>query len=298
MVSSQHIFLASSITQRCRRVAVVVTSLVILLAVATTALTLEAGQRIAPRASSSGGSRIVPSQQEQQAVSSTSLPPVYSLFDLPRVEQWATERGLRQHHLKIVYNVVMRSAQSTTVESLKELLLQASFPKSHAIDLVSKFNLCSSTLVETRPFLSGGMKLVLRLSSGKLVETVVIRHNPKNKSPRYTVCVSSQVGCARSCSFCATGALGLQAQISSAEILEQVFIARCAIDDPDKLRNVVFMGMYVRTLVFVCFCDYSGLQYFLLFDSALLVPLRGVLLYFSGESLSTIGTRFMQLAGG
>lgn len=236
-------------TQRhCGAVVVrIVAFLTIQCAVSTTALTLEAGQRLAPRANSSGGARILFSkqQQQQQSVVNPSLPPLlYSIFDLPRLEQWATERGLREHHLKTVYRVVLH-AESTTAENLKDRLLQASFPKAHAVDLLSKFRLCCSTLVETRPFVSGGMKLVLRLSSGKLVETVVIRHNTKNKAPRYTVCVSSQVGCARACSFCATGTLGFQAQLSSAEILEQVYVARSAIDDPAALRNVVFMGMYV-----------------------------------------------------
>ena len=74
------------------------------------------------------------------------------------------------------------------------------------------------------------------------IETVLIRHETPQGKVRYTVCVSSQVGCSRACSFCATGTMGLQAQLSSGEILEQVWMAQRLVH-PEPLRNVVFMGM-------------------------------------------------------
>jgi len=54
---------------------------------------------------------------------------------------------------------------------------------------------------------------------------VLIRHTRTDGFVRYTVCVSSQVGCAKKCSFCATGTMGLTAQLTSGEILEQVYLA-------------------------------------------------------------------------
>ena len=59
-------------------------------------------------------------------------------------------------------------------------------------------------------------------------------------SKRYTLCVSSEVGCQMGCTFCATGTMGLQADLTSAEIIEQLVHARLRATPP---RNIVFMGM-------------------------------------------------------
>ena len=68
-----------------------------------------------------------------------------------------------------------------------------------------------------------GFKLVVRLASGKQVETVAIVHTaPSGTQGRITVCVSSQVGCKMGCTFCATGTMGFQDDLSAGEILEQV----------------------------------------------------------------------------
>jgi adenine C2-methylase RlmN of 23S rRNA A2503 and tRNA A37 len=90
----------------------------------------------------------------------------------------------------------------------------------------------------------GGLKLVVELASGHRVETVLILHDHKSSgTTRCTVCVSSQVGCARACSFCATGTMGIVANLHSAEILEQVWHARNEVPQGYSVRNVVFMGM-------------------------------------------------------
>ena len=89
-----------------------------------------------------------------------------------------------------------------------------------------------------------GFKLVVRLQDGRLVETVAIVHEPEGGTQgRITVCVSSQVGCARACTFCATGTMGLRASLSAAEILEQVWHACREAPEGYGVRNVVFMGM-------------------------------------------------------
>ena len=74
---------------------------------------------------------------------------------------------------------------------------------------------------------------------GPRIETVLM-HYPG----RTTVCVSSQAGCAMACSFCATGQLGFDRNLSSGEIVEQVVRARSAATAAGRrLGNVVFMGM-------------------------------------------------------
>ena len=84
----------------------------------------------------------------------------------------------------------------------------------------------TSTVTQTSP--SGadkGFKLVVRLASGKRVETVAIVHTaPSGTQGRITVCVSSQVGCKMGCTFCATGTMGFQGDLSAGEILEQALL--------------------------------------------------------------------------
>ena len=221
-----------------------------------------------------------------------------SLLDLPAVEQWASQHGLKEHHLKTIYRILLQTPPPTILQlqlqrggevvgstsgdavvacrsSLQERFVQASFPSKLAAQLLQDFDLCSLQLIERHPSRSGGEKLVLQLtgagkssSSPERVETVLIRHDTsrchssssttvqqqqQQQLPRYTVCVSSQVGCARACTFCATGTLGLQRQLTSAELLEQVWMAQHLVgailaDEPQQsqptqslVRNVVFM---------------------------------------------------------
>ena len=196
--------------------------LLILLAISfccfSRALQLTAGQRIGPR----NGRRIDDCR---------------SLFNLPAVEAWAEMRGLREHHLKTLYKIVMTSS---TDDNLEQRLIDNDFPRRDAADLTKEFQLCTSHVIETHPSQSGGKKLVIQLENGKKIETVIIRHET-TRGVRYTVCVSSQVGCARACSFCATGTMGLLENLPSALILEQVFLAASTLA-PNPVRNVVFMG--------------------------------------------------------
>jgi 23S rRNA (adenine2503-C2)-methyltransferase len=88
-----------------------------------------------------------------------------------------------------------------------------------------------ATVESEHPAEDGGARMLLRLSDGRTVESVLL--------PRDGVCVSTQVGCAVGCTFCMTGTLGLERQLTSEEILAQVVAARRR----RRLRRVVFMGM-------------------------------------------------------
>ena len=87
-------------------------------------------------------------------------------------------------------------------------------------------------------------KTLWRLFDGALVESVLMRY-----PDRSTVCVSSQAGCGMACPFCATGQGGLQRNMSTAEIVEQVVAAARSLSrgevpgGPGRVSNVVFMGM-------------------------------------------------------
>lgn len=87
-------------------------------------------------------------------------------------------------------------------------------------------------------------KFLFRLHDGRLIETVRIPANANfhgDRSNRITLCVSSQVGCAYDCKFCASGLAGFTRNLSVAEIVGQVMSVEKESGEP--IRNIVFMGM-------------------------------------------------------
>jgi 23S rRNA (adenine2503-C2)-methyltransferase len=86
----------------------------------------------------------------------------------------------------------------------------------------------------------GATKLVLRTGAELLIESVIMRTG----TGRVSLCVSSQVGCAAACQFCATGQMGIARNLTAAEILAQVLLAGERLAQEDRVvRNIVFMGM-------------------------------------------------------
>jgi 23S rRNA (adenine2503-C2)-methyltransferase len=86
-------------------------------------------------------------------------------------------------------------------------------------------------------------KALLRLGGEHIIETVLMGYRD-----RVTVCISSQVGCAMGCGFCATGQMGLLANLTAGEIAAQVVwakreAAKLPSSTPQRLTNVVMMGM-------------------------------------------------------
>lgn len=87
-------------------------------------------------------------------------------------------------------------------------------------------------------------KFLLKLNDGRYVETVLIPANPAlygGKSDRRTLCVSSQVGCAYDCKFCASGLAGFTRNLTAGEIVEQ--IVQVEAHTGERVDNLVFMGM-------------------------------------------------------
>jgi len=80
-------------------------------------------------------------------------------------------------------------------------------------------------------------KYLLSLHDGRTVETVLMRYD----DGRRTACISTQVGCAMGCTFCATGLAGLERNLSAGEIVDQVLLV--AQQTGQRPTHVVFMGM-------------------------------------------------------
>jgi 23S rRNA (adenine2503-C2)-methyltransferase len=88
--------------------------------------------------------------------------------------------------------------------------------------------------------LDGATKLIFRTAASFLIESVLMRTG----TGRVALCVSSQVGCAAACGFCATGQMGIARNLSTPEILDQVVLAGERLGSEGRaVRNIVFMGM-------------------------------------------------------
>ena len=92
----------------------------------------------------------------------------------------------------------------------------------------------------------GTRKYLFRLEDGETIECVLMDYARTRSRDRHTVCVSTQVGCAVGCAFCATGLEGFQRNLSVGEIVGQVLDITHYVrqEDPDfQVTNIVFMGM-------------------------------------------------------
>ncbi len=96
-------------------------------------------------------------------------------------------------------------------------------------------------VAEVQTSRDGTRKLRLETRDGKSIESVLIPDGDKT-----TLCISSQVGCALDCQFCATAKLGLTRHLDAGEIVDQVYRARALLAEVEpsrRLTNLVYMGM-------------------------------------------------------
>lgn len=110
----------------------------------------------------------------------------------------------------------------------------------HARTIAQNSTTVSAQLQQVHRSEDGTRRLVITLAGGVQVESVLI----PMRDDRQTLCLSTQVGCAMACTFCATGTLGLTRSLTAGEIVSQVHIARRLVHGEDRtLRNLVYMGM-------------------------------------------------------
>lgn len=120
----------------------------------------------------------------------------------------------------------------------------STLPKAMRETLQERVPFLSVELVDMRSGAAGDtFKALLSVEGDSKIETVLM----KNSRGYWTVCVSTQVGCAMRCAFCATGALGLTRNLTSDEIVDEFrFWQRFLHERPDeeqRISNVVYMGM-------------------------------------------------------
>jgi 23S rRNA (adenine2503-C2)-methyltransferase len=115
-------------------------------------------------------------------------------------------------------------------------LLRTRLPNDFAFGALEKVRVLGSRDA-TRKFL-------LRLTDGSLIESVIIPASPAlygTRSDRRTICISTQVGCAYGCKFCASGLEGFSRNLQPNEIVDQIILIER--ESGEKIDNIVFMGM-------------------------------------------------------
>ena len=151
-----------------------------------------------------------------------------SVFDLAGLDRLRRERQLDTRCVRRLRNNLLKRFQSDEVAL-------AGFPDAervapHVLEIDRRLDSA----------IDGATKLALRTSSGLLIESVLLRL----ATGRITLCVSSQVGCAAACEFCATGKMGMARNLSVYEILDQVLLAgQLLATEKRAIGNIVFMGM-------------------------------------------------------
>lgn len=128
----------------------------------------------------------------------------------------------------------------------------SSLPKQMRVNLSEKFHFSPLHCIKFEQSADKSIKYLFRLNDGLLIESVLLpmkeelrdENGKRVKSPRYTICVSSQVGCKSGCSFCLTAKGGLKRNLSAGEIVGQILWIKKHHKIPYEHRvNVVYMGM-------------------------------------------------------
>jgi 23S rRNA (adenine2503-C2)-methyltransferase len=155
------------------------------------------------------------------------------LLDLSKEEllAWLRERGQPPLRARQLHRWVV-AGRAESFEQMTDL------PLGLRGDLARDFVPLGTRIARHLESADGTHKLLLRLHDGQLIECVLIQEND-----RRTACISTQVGCGMGCVFCASGLNGVARNLSAGEILEQLVRLRNLLPAPERLTNVVVMGM-------------------------------------------------------
>ena len=150
--------------------------------------------------------------------------------NLDEFSDLCSELGVEEFRSKQLFNWMYRNEVSdfTELKNLPKPLID-DLKKGHCIHPLELINSTNSSSEKTNKFL-------FKTQSGALIESVLMKE--KN---RVTLCLSTQVGCALDCKFCATAKMGFKENLSVGEILDQYLLARQKINK--SITNIVFMGM-------------------------------------------------------
>lgn len=149
---------------------------------------------------------------------------------LQELENLMTEFGATKFRAKQIHNWIYTKSVSTIDE-------MTNLSKDFREELKQKVIVTETKIKLKQVSSDGTIKYLIEYPDGECVETVLMRFDNR---ANLTACVSSQVGCAVNCSFCATGKRGFIRNLTSTEIIEQVLTIQR--DTGLKVTNIVFMG--------------------------------------------------------
>ncbi|ROL60510.1 23S rRNA (adenine(2503)-C(2))-methyltransferase RlmN [Bacteroidetes/Chlorobi group bacterium MS-B_bin-24] len=154
-------------------------------------------------------------------------------LSLQEIEAFVKDLGFEPFRAKQIFYGIY----ANRVENFESI---TTLPRELKNILSEKFYISSINSAKYEKATDGTIKFLFSLRNGSAVESVFIPWDYGLKERR-TLCVSSQVGCALGCAFCATGKLGLERNLSAGEIIDQIF--ECEKITGERLTNIVFMGM-------------------------------------------------------
>lgn len=111
-------------------------------------------------------------------------------------------------------------------------------PKKLREELAADWQLWTANVVKHQKSTDGTEKLLLELPGGGRIECVLLRDGD-----RRSICISSQVGCAMGCVFCASGLDGVDRNLTAAEVVEQMLLLQRLLPADERLSHIVVMGM-------------------------------------------------------
>lgn len=155
------------------------------------------------------------------------------LLDLSTEElkSWFAERGLPAYRAAQVRRWLFEG-RAGDFDEMTDL------PKDVRAALAAEFTLWTTTIARHNQAADGTEKLLLELQDGQRIECVLLRDRQKR-----TICISTQVGCAMGCVFCASGLDGVIRNLSTGEILEQMLRLNRLLTPEERLSHIVVMGM-------------------------------------------------------
>jgi 23S rRNA (adenine2503-C2)-methyltransferase len=152
-------------------------------------------------------------------------------MDLEETMEWVEKHGLEPYRAAQIRRWIF-GHQAKSFEGMTNIskALRNYFSSNGTISQLK--------IAKTAVSLDGTKKFLFELDDGNRIESVLIP-----EKDHYTVCISSQVGCAMGCKFCLTARQGIIRNLKSSEIINQIIQIRQSMDKADKLTNIVLMGM-------------------------------------------------------
>jgi 23S rRNA (adenine2503-C2)-methyltransferase len=162
-----------------------------------------------------------------------------SIYDLT-LEDFSlllSEKGFPRFRAQQVYNWLYKQKVNDT-EKMTNL------PADMRSFLLEQFSFYLPEPIATSEAADRTVKFQLKMEDGASVESVLMQASTAEEESRgVSLCISSQVGCALACKFCATGTMGLKRNLTSGEIVSQVVVMLDHLDYEPTTVNIIYMGM-------------------------------------------------------